>query len=91
MPRVTTTDLAGRDVYSVRRYCVKCHAVSRLRRRAKRCPVCGELLVLTKETQGRWSNPFYRPEVTGEPPMKIEQPWLPGLEPGEDGQDVRSR
>ena len=91
MPRVTITELTGRDVYTVRRYCAKCHAVSRIRRPAKRCPVCGEPLELTKMAQGRWGDPLYRPEVTGEPPMKIEQPWLPGFEPGEDGQDVRPR
>ena len=68
----------------VRRYCDKCLAVSLVPRRKKRCPLCGQPLVLTKEVQGRWSIASYRPDVTGEPPMKIEQPWLPGLEPEGD-------
>ena len=68
----------------VRRYCDKCLAVSLVPRRKKHCPLCGQPLVLTKEVQGRWSIASYRPDVTGEPPMKIEQPWLPGLEPEGD-------
>lgn len=84
MPRATTTETAGTDVFTVRRYCVKCHAVSLLRRPEKRCPVCGEHLELTKAAQGHWGSPFYRPEITGEPPVKIEQPRPPGPEPGED-------
>lgn len=71
----------GLNIFKVRRFCRTCGAVSLLRRRVLRCPVCNAPLELVKSVQGQWGNPNYRPEITGDPPMIIEQPWLPGLEP----------
>lgn len=78
----------GLNLFKVRRFCRACGAVSLLHRRKLRCPVCHALLELVKDVQGQWGNPSFRREITGDPPMVVEQPWLPGLGPGGGDDDA---